>query len=299
MTLAQATSFNLAQSQPWLDADLYPFQSHSMNIDGNSVHYIDEGQGIPLLMIHPLPSWSFAYRNIIPHLTDRFRCIALDMVGFGFSQAASGFEQSPRNHAKILSTFIERLNLPEVVIYGHDIFGGAALAAAIQHKDILRGLVMSTTFAWTMDDYPSIERFLGFVANPLSGTVITRMMIPFFFNNARYQMKDAWTSAEKRVYFRTFRPQQQANMRRMFRHTLRDKGFYLDLNRNLSQIADTPILLPWGTEDHIIEEGWLARFEQIFPNHTSVILDGVHHFPQENAPQRIVHAIRAWADKSF
>lgn len=62
----------------WLDCRLFPFTSRSIEVDGNRIHYIDEGQGPTLLLLHGNPTWSFLYRHIVRQLAPHFRCIALD-----------------------------------------------------------------------------------------------------------------------------------------------------------------------------------------------------------------------------
>ena len=64
---------------------LYPFESRWFESSAGRVHYVDEGEGQPILMCHGNPTWSFLYRNVIRSLRDRFRCIAVDYPGFGLS----------------------------------------------------------------------------------------------------------------------------------------------------------------------------------------------------------------------
>jgi len=79
----------------WIPEALYPFESHYVEIDGATVHYVDEGGGPPLLLLHGNPTWSFLYRDIIIGLRDRYRCIAPDHPGFGLSRAAPGYGYTP------------------------------------------------------------------------------------------------------------------------------------------------------------------------------------------------------------
>ncbi|MBU0463788.1 MAG: alpha/beta fold hydrolase, partial [Proteobacteria bacterium] len=65
--------------------DLYPFDSSFMNINGHDLHYIDKGEGKPVLMVHGNPTWSFYFRHLIQSLSKNFRTIALDHIGCGFS----------------------------------------------------------------------------------------------------------------------------------------------------------------------------------------------------------------------
>ena len=62
----------------WVDNELFPFESRFAEIAGNIVHYIDEGSGPILLMLHGNPTWSFVYREVIGSLRDQFRCVTLD-----------------------------------------------------------------------------------------------------------------------------------------------------------------------------------------------------------------------------
>jgi len=71
------------------DPALYPFESRWFDSSQGRIHYIDEGEGPPLLLCHGNPTWSFLYRNIVIGLRDRFRCIAPDYLGFGLSDRPS------------------------------------------------------------------------------------------------------------------------------------------------------------------------------------------------------------------
>ena len=72
----------------WVSHELYPFDNHYVEIDCCRVHYVDEGTGPPLLLLHGNPAWSFLYRNTIAVLHDQFRCVAVDYPGFGLSTAS-------------------------------------------------------------------------------------------------------------------------------------------------------------------------------------------------------------------
>ena len=74
-----------------VDSGEYPFTSRWFERQGTAMHYIDEGQGIPVVMCHGNPTWSYLYRNIIKSLSPHFRCIAADYPGFGYSGHPSGY----------------------------------------------------------------------------------------------------------------------------------------------------------------------------------------------------------------
>ncbi|MGB9374595.1 MAG: hypothetical protein WCA82_10605 [Jiangellales bacterium] len=68
-----------ARERPsWFDPDVFQVESHGLDMDGHSLHYVDEGTGPTLLMLHGNPTWCFVYRHLIAGLRDDFRCVALD-----------------------------------------------------------------------------------------------------------------------------------------------------------------------------------------------------------------------------
>ena len=87
----------------WVDDELFPFASRFIEIAGHTIHYVDEGTGPTLLLLHGNPTWSFVYRKTILSLREDFRCIALDYPGFGLSTAASSYGYLPEEHANVVA----------------------------------------------------------------------------------------------------------------------------------------------------------------------------------------------------
>jgi haloalkane dehalogenase len=78
---------------------LFPFQSRWLETDGIRMHYVDQGEGRPILMCHGNPTWSFLYRKLIGRLQGQFRCVAVDYPGFGLSDRPEGYGYTPAEHA--------------------------------------------------------------------------------------------------------------------------------------------------------------------------------------------------------
>src|SRR5437763_12505760 len=107
----------------WVSKELYPFESHYAQINGASVHYLDEGVGPTLLLLHGNPTYSFLYRELIKGLRDRYRCLALDYPGFGLSRASAGYRFTAAEHAAVVGRFVEQLDLGEITMMVQD-WGG-------------------------------------------------------------------------------------------------------------------------------------------------------------------------------
>ena len=74
----------------------YPFKSNYEEIDGVRLHYVDEGSGPPILMVHGQPTWSYLYRKMIPPLVAAgYRCVAPDLMGFGLSDKPTDESHTP------------------------------------------------------------------------------------------------------------------------------------------------------------------------------------------------------------
>jgi len=71
------------------------------------VHYIDEGEGRPIVFCHGQPMWSFLYRNIVIGLRDQFRCVAMDYPGYGLSVRPEGYRYTPKEHAQVVGELVD------------------------------------------------------------------------------------------------------------------------------------------------------------------------------------------------
>jgi pimeloyl-ACP methyl ester carboxylesterase len=88
----------------WLPFEEFPFASRFVEIDGNRIHYVDEGEG-PVLLFVNAGLWSFVWRDLIVRLADRFRCVALDFPGAGLSDAAEHYRSGIGSSSRILEAF--------------------------------------------------------------------------------------------------------------------------------------------------------------------------------------------------
>src|SRR5205085_11022634 len=125
----------------WVDSKLYPFEDKWMAIDGHHIHYVDEGprNASVLLFLHPGAGWSFTYRYHIEQLRKDFRCIALDLPGFGLSKAAEGYKYTLVEQSGILRLFIDALDLRTIIIWANDAGGPTAILAMANEIDRVTG----------------------------------------------------------------------------------------------------------------------------------------------------------------
>lgn len=135
-----------------VDRYQFPFKENYLDIDGQRMHYVDEGTGPVVFMLHGEPTWSYLYRKMIPPLVEAgYRCIAPDLVGFGLSSKPE--EESYYNlkrHVAQISELIEKLKLKDMIIVGQDWGGPISLGYAIENKDNIKSLVILNTLVAPM-----------------------------------------------------------------------------------------------------------------------------------------------------
>src|SRR5262249_55276411 len=163
-------------------ANLFPVTHRFLDLDGTRIHYVDEGAGEVLLLLHGNPSWSFLYRKIIAALQDSFRCIALDYPGYGLSGAPAGYGFTPGEHSAVLEHFVDRLGLRDVTMMVQDWGGPIGLGLAGRRPELVKRLVIGNTFAWPLDKHLRIRIFSWFMGGPV-GRLLTLAfnLVPKFF----------------------------------------------------------------------------------------------------------------------
>lgn len=283
------------ESRPgWVPTDLYPFASHYEEINGSRVHYVDEGAGPPLILLHGNPTWSFLYRNLILSLRDQYRCIAFDYPGFGLSEAAPGYGYTPAEHAEVLEDLVLRLDLRDATLMVQDWGGPVGFAVATRHPDRFSAFVIGNTWAWPKSD-PGTQVFSRLLGGPIGGWLILQRN--FFVERiipagVRRTKLPAAVMDAYRGPFPT--PQSRRPVHVFPREILASRTFLADIEGKLCVLSDRPALVVWGTKDFAFRAVERRRWEQVFPRHRTVLLDGAGHYIQEDAAQDIVAAIRDW-----
>jgi haloalkane dehalogenase len=146
----------------------FPFEPHYVDVpdgDGGSlrVHYLDEGDGPPVLLMHGEPSWSFLYRHMIPPLVEAgFRCVAPDLVGFGRSdKPASRADYTYQRHVDWMrAALFDRLDLRGATFFGQDWGGLIGLRLVAEHPDRFERVVIGNTGLPT-GDAPATDAFMA------------------------------------------------------------------------------------------------------------------------------------------
>jgi haloalkane dehalogenase len=283
---------NVPTRPSWLTWQLYPFEDRWMEIDGHVVHYVDEGKGPVLLLLHGNPTWSFLYRDIIRRLRDSFRCVAVDYPGFGLSTARTGYGFSPREHSAVVEKLFLALDLRQATLFVQDWGGPIGLGLAARQTNRISTLVIGNTWAWPAQDDTRLTRF-----SKLMGGTIGRCFTRYFnvFVNVLLPMGTArrLSSEEMNAYRWPFHTRSSRRPVEILPGEILASQQYLsEVAAGLSRLSDKPALILWGARDLAFQERHRLRFERIFRQHRTVVLANAKHYIQEDEPERIATEIR-------
>ncbi|MGV9669608.1 alpha/beta fold hydrolase [Gordonia sp. NPDC003504] len=284
----------------WVDESLYPFTSHVIEIDGNTVHYVDEGPetapSATLLFLHGNPTWSFVYRDVIRDLRGQFRCIALDYPGFGLSGESDEYTALPDDHTRIVTAFIDRLDLTDLTLVAHDWGGPIGLAAIARDRSRFTGVVLANTWAWPVTALH--VKIMSYVMGGPVGALLIRhlnlfvnVMIP-----AGHKLRKP-SDAEMNHYRNALDTGRRRQGSSIFpRQLTAGHDFLAAVADALPDLATLPALIIWADADIAFGDAELKRWESTFADHHIEIIHGASHFVQSDAPDQFAAAIRAWFD---
>jgi haloalkane dehalogenase len=280
----------------WLNERLFPFRSHFLELDGCRVHYIDEGEGLPLLLLHGNPTWSFLYRDIVKGLRGHFRCIALDYPGFGLSAASRNYGFTPSEHARIVERFLLTLDLSGVTLMVQDWGGPIGLGVASRHPERFRALVIGNTWAWPVNGELHFEFFSRLMGGPV-GRFLIRNFNAFVNVLIPAGVRRHKLSKEVMAAYRgPFSERSSREPTHIFpREILCSRDYLAEVEEGLEQLRDLPVLILWGDRDPAFRDVERTRFEEIFSEHHTVVLRGAGHYIQEDAASEISAAIICWS----
>ncbi|MCL2349113.1 MAG: alpha/beta fold hydrolase [Planctomycetaceae bacterium] len=274
---------------------LYPFRSHSHNINGFRMHYLDEGKGEPLLFVHGNPTWSFYWRNLVQPLKKTHRCIAVDHIGCGLSDKPSEKEYPFTLKRRIddLCEFVERLNLKNITLVAHDWGGAIGMGTACRISDRFQKFVLMNTAAFSSDRCPlriRVCRTPVFGRLALQGlNLFPQAALRLAVSNRRKMTKEVragllapYNNWNNRLAVYRFVQDIPLSEKHTSFQTLRE------IENHLPDFRNFPIMLIWGMQDWCFSPEFLKRFLQFFPDAEVHRFDDAGHYVVEDVPEQII-----------
>jgi pimeloyl-ACP methyl ester carboxylesterase len=262
-------------------------------LDGHRYHYVDEGRGPVLLLVHGNPTWSFYWRNLITGLRDRYRVIAVDHMGCGLSDKPPDYTYRLSQHIANLTSLIDTLDLRDITLLAHDWGGAIGLGAAVAQPQRFARFTMFNTAAFRSQHIPWR---IGICRTPLLGRLAVQGLNAF----ARAAITMAVEHHERMtpaVREGLLAPYDSWSHRRATYEFVADipmspaapsYSTLLSVEQGLPAVAAKPWMFVWGMKDWCFTPWFLERFLEFVPEAEVHRLADAGHYVIEDAHERIV-----------
>lgn len=288
----------------------FPFEAHYSEAPGFRMHYVDEGSGEPVVLLHGEPTWGYLYRNMIGPLSRHHRVIVPDHMGFGKSETPQDREYNLRSHVENLTALIEDLDLPEFTLFSQDWGGPMATAYTVRNPGrVARLFYANTVNAHAQVDDPNVPQlgdssWFEWVNESVKtgrydevlwnagSTILSVMKFLNFTNSAA--IDDAFIRAYQ-APFSTREETIGAHAWPLEAHSGEFVEYVMEgvEQHGIDELRSKPAMMAEGLEDKAIPPKLaIANFRALWPEAPVVELPGAGHFVQEDASYTLVALIR-------
>ena len=259
----------------------YPFTSQSIKINGHNMHYVDEGNGEVVVMLHGNPDWSFYYRHLIKQLSTQYRVIAPDYIGCGFSDkpGLTAYPYTLERRIEDITTFLSKMGIDKpFTLMVHDWGGPIGFGYAVQHPDTIKKLIVANTSIFPIRPDAHLPAAVRFARTKLGKWMILHFNLYVQMANRFCCKRKPLTHELRHDYAAPYdSPDHRVAILQFVREipTQLTASSYITLNLirdKLSVLKNKPMLLLWGNADVVFGPKILKLWKDCFP------LAEVHEF---------------------
>ena len=291
--------------KPAIPDHLYPFRSHFLDRGGLRYHYLDEGQGDSLVMVHGNPSWSFLFRDLVLGLRDEYRAIVPDHIGCGHSDKPGDerYEYVLERRIDDLEALLESLSLDgKVTLVLHDWGGAIGMGWAARHPERVGRLVILNTGAFHMPAGKRLPLSLRLVRDTPLGPLLVRGFNAFSVGATRLCVRrpmsrevaaayrapyDSWANRIATLRFVQDIPLRPAD---------RSYGLVSEIAASLERFRDVPATICWGMRDFVFDRHFLEEWQRRLPEAAVHRFENAGHYVLEDAGTEILDQVRRFLE---
>jgi len=281
---------------------LYPFTSRYFDLNGFKYHFLDEGAGDPVVMVHGNPTWSFYFRELVKGLSPRFRVIVPDHIGCGLSDKPDPklYEYTLERRVDDLEAFLDHLELnKKISLVLHDWGGMIGMAYALRHPQRIRNFVIMNTAAFFPPTGKTLPMCLRLVRNvrPLATVAVqgfnlfawgalfmaVHHRLPRMVKTGLTAPYNSWANRIATLKF-----VQDIPVRK------NDPSYNLvkDVDQHLHKLAPYPMLICWGRHDFVFDTDYLGEWQRRFPDAEVHLFADAGHYVLEDKADEIVYLVK-------
>jgi cis-3-alkyl-4-acyloxetan-2-one decarboxylase len=272
--------------------------------DGLRLHYLDEGEGEPVVMVHGNPTWSFYYRKLVEALCSQYRAIALDQIGCGLSDKPddSQYAYTLQSRVDDLEALLDHLEVDRgITLVVHDWGGMIGLSYAARHPERIARLVILNTAAFPLPPSKPFPWPLWICRNTKIGSWLVRGQnafagiaawvgcqrhpMPKDLRDAYVTPYDSWANRIATLRFVQDIPLRPGD---------RGHDIVAETADRLKFFADIPMLIAWGLKDFVFDRHFLDEWTRRFPKAEVHRFEDCGHYILEDAADEIIPQVQAF-----
>ena len=275
-----------------LPESVWPYPLDSLRVGDHRLIFTDTGGPGPVLLFVHVGLWCLMWRDVIGRLTDRYRCITLDVPGSGLSDRTSRQNQTLDSAAQAIGTLIDRLDLRGITLVVHDLGGLATLAAVRPRLSRVAAVAAVNTFGWKP------RGLMLPLALRLFGSAAMRELDAFtgllpLGSSSRLGVGRRWSRQTRQAWRAGLRDRSSRRLpHRLFRDAARNKRIHELADASLTELADRPLMTVFGKygDYFCFQRQWRRRHTDVH----SVVVPGGFHFPMCDNPDLVAARLHEW-----
>ena len=274
----------------------YPFKSNFVDLEVARMHYLDEGDGFPILMLHGNPTWSFYYRNLVKALSGKYRCIVPDHVGCGLSDKPQNYNYTLDTHINNILRLMDELKPEKLNLVLHDWGGPIGFGLAVRLPELINRIVILNSAAFT-DSFIPLR--IAACRIPFIGEIAVRRL-NLFVHAARFMATSKTLGLTGEILKGFLFPYRSYNDRVAIYRFIKDIPMRSDhvsypvlkkIENNLNLFKNRKIALIWGCRDFCFTTHFLEWWQKIFPKARSFAFKTAGHYVLEDARDEVIKHI--------
>ncbi len=275
--------------------ELYPFRSHFLDVHGHALHYVDEGAGAPMLLVHGNPTWSFYWREMVKQFSTSMRVVAPDHIGCGLSDKPQDWSYRLADHIANLEHLVLSLDLHDITLGVHDWGGAIGMGVAVRHPERFRRFVVFNTAAFRA---PTIPLRIAACRIPGVGAFAVRGLNGFAGAATVMATEHGLKGAIKQGYLAPYDSwANRVAVHRFVQDIPMQAGHpswdtLAAIEAGLPSLVGKPMTLIWGERDWCFTPAFRAEWQRRFPAAEVHPLADAGHYVVEDASDRVVGLVR-------
>ncbi len=275
----------------------WPYQPRFFEHDGVRLHYVDEGQGEPIVLLHGNPTWGYLYRKFIPPLSQGSRCVVPDYMGFGKSDKPLDKPYTLAHHIESFTALALHLDLRDITLVMQDWGGPIGLGFGVEHPERVKRLIILNTWAFRIPEGTPLAPLLDLFRQPHVGEAMVQglnLFVEGFLPAGIYHKERLseimpayrapfpdWNSRIGTLAFPRDIPVGDGHPSTPTMGRIQD---------NLGKL-NVPTTIIWGMQDPAIPPPLIDAWKSVYPHAEVHRIDTASHFLQEDEPEQIVSLI--------